>query len=112
MERMARSSVLISGLKGLGIEIAKNVILSGVKAVTLHDTQTVSVADLGSQFFLRESDIGTNRAVACFQRAAELNSYVNMRHETGVITEEMVKEHSVVVLSNSSLEEQLQVSEW
>ena len=112
MERMARSSVLISGLRGLGIEVAKNVILSGVKAVTLHDTQTVAVADLGSQFFLRESDVGTNRAVACFQRAAELNSYVNMRHETSVITEEMVKDHSVVVLTNSSMEEQLQVNEW
>ena len=112
MERMARSSVLISGLKGLGIEIAKNVILSGVKAVTLHDTEQVAVTDLGSQFFLRESDVGTNRAVACYQRAAELNSYVTMRHETGALTEEMVKDHSIVVLTNSSLEEQLRVNEW
>merc|ERR1719471_2588403 len=112
MERMARSSVLISGLKGLGIEIAKNVILSGVKAVTLHDTQPVTEADLGSQFFLREGDVGTNRAVACFKRAAELNSYVNMKHESSVITEDLVKEHSVVVLTNSSLEEQLKVNEW
>merc|ERR1711892_1275999 len=112
MERMSRSSVLVSGLKGLGIEVAKNVILSGVKAVTLHDTETVTMADLGAQFFLRESDIGTNRAVASFQRAAELNSYVSMRHETGQLTEEMVKEHSVVVLTNSSLEEQMRVNEW
>jgi len=112
MERMSRSSVLISGLKGLGIEVAKNVILSGVKSVTLHDTEVVSMADLGAQFFLRESDVGTNRAVASFQRAAELNSYVSMRHETGQLTEEMVKEHSVVVLTNSSLEEQLRVNEW
>jgi len=112
MERMSRSSVLISGLKGLGIEIAKNVILSGVKSVTLHDTDPVATADLGAQFFLREADVGTNRAVASFQRAAELNSYVSMRHETGPLSEEMVKEHSVVVLTNSSLEEQLRVNEW
>merc|ERR1711936_487212 len=112
MERMARSSVLVSGLKGLGIEVAKNVILSGVKAVTLHDTEEVTMADLGAQFFLRESDVGTNRAVASFQRAAELNSYVSMRHETGQLTEEMVKEHSVVVLTNSNMEEQLKVNEW
>ena len=112
MERMAKSSVLISGLKGLGIEVAKNVILSGVKSVTLHDTETVTMGDLGAQFFLREDDVGKNRAVACFQRAAELNTYVTMRHETGVLTEDLVKEHSVVVLTNSSLEEQLQVNEW
>jgi len=112
MERMSRSSVLVSGLKGLGIEIAKNVILSGVKAVTLHDTENVTVADLGAQFFLRETDIGTNRATASYQRAAELNSYVSMSHETGQLTEEMVKEHSVVVLTNSSMEEQIRVNEW
>ena len=76
MERMAKSSVLISGLKGLGIEVAKNVILSGVKAVTLHDTEAVTLADIGSQFFLRDADVGTNRAVACYKRTAELNSYV------------------------------------
>jgi len=111
MERMQNSSVLISGLRGLGIEIAKNVILSGVKAVTLHDTEQVEVADLGDQFFLRESDIGTNRAAATFQRATELNSYVTMRHESGPLTEDLVKEHAVIVLTNSSLAEQKRINE-
>jgi len=112
MERMAKSSVLICGMGGLGIEIAKNVILSGVKGVTLQDTATVTKADLGAQFFLREADVGTNRAAACFQRAAELNSYVAMRQETGPLTEDLIQEHSVVVLTNSSLAEQLQVNAW
>ena len=34
---MQKANILISGLGGLGIKIAKNVILSGVKSVTLHD---------------------------------------------------------------------------
>jgi len=111
MERMQNASVLISGLKGLGMEIAKNVILSGVKSVTLHDTEKVEVADLGSQFFLRESDIGANRAQATYQRATELNSYVAMRYETGAISEDLIKEHTVVVLTNSSLVEQKRINE-
>ena len=37
MERMQKASILISGLKGLGMEITKNVVLGGVKSVTLHD---------------------------------------------------------------------------
>jgi len=111
MERMQNSSILISGLKGLGIEIAKNVILSGVKSVTLHDQGTVEAADLGTQFFLRESDIGANRAAATFERAAELNSYVSMQHETGPLTEELLKRHSCVVLTGSSLKEQKWVNE-
>ena len=34
---------------GLGVEIAKNVILGGVKSVTIHDTKNTSYEDLSSQ---------------------------------------------------------------
>ena len=61
MRRMASSDVLISGLGGLGVEIAKNVILSGVKSVTLHDSIICKVEDLGSQFYLSHADIGKNK---------------------------------------------------
>eukprot|EP00088_Acartia_fossae_P034488 TRINITY_DN353_c0_g1_i1.p1 TRINITY_DN353_c0_g1~~TRINITY_DN353_c0_g1_i1.p1 ORF type:complete len:1113 (+),score=407.62 TRINITY_DN353_c0_g1_i1:244-3582(+) len=110
MEKMQKSNILISGMKGLGIEIAKNVILGGVKSVTIHDQGKVEISDLSSQFYLTEADIGKNRAEACFQKASELNTYVNMRMETGELSESLIKEHSVVVLTNSSLEEQRRVN--
>ena len=69
MQRMMGSSVLIIGLNGLGVEIAKNVVLGGVKSVTLHDNAPVQISDLGAQFFLREEDVGRRvgpaRVVAC-----------------------------------------------
>lgn len=49
MKRMQSSNVLISGLRGLGVEIAKNVILGGVKSVTLHDDGVAEWQDLSSQ---------------------------------------------------------------
>ena len=49
MKKMANSNVLISGMKGLGIEIAKNVVLGGVKSVTIHDTENATWYDLSSQ---------------------------------------------------------------
>ena len=49
MRRMQQSNVLISGMKGLGIEIAKNVVLGGVKSVTIHDEGNAEWADLSSQ---------------------------------------------------------------
>jgi ubiquitin-activating enzyme E1 len=58
MRRMASSDVLISGLGGLGVEISKNVILGGVKSVTLHDVEICQIHDLGSQFYLSQDDIG------------------------------------------------------
>ena len=49
MRRMQHSNVLISGMKGLGIEIAKNVVLGGVKSVTIHDDGNAEWLDLSSQ---------------------------------------------------------------
>jgi ubiquitin-activating enzyme E1 len=49
MKRMATSNILISGMGGLGVEIAKNIVLGGVKAVTVHDEAVTSWFDLSSQ---------------------------------------------------------------
>lgn len=54
MRRMASSDILLSGLNGIGVEIAKNVILGGVKSITLHDKAVCSVSlPLFSLFFSR-----------------------------------------------------------
>ncbi|XP_066591841.1 ubiquitin-like modifier-activating enzyme 1 [Prorops nasuta] len=111
MRRMATSDVLISGLGGLGVEISKNVILAGVKSVTLHDDALTTIADLGSQFYLAQSDIGKNRAEACYQRLSELNNYVPTQYHSGALTESFIKKFKVVVLTETSLDEQLRISE-
>lgn len=49
MHRMGTASVLIAGMGGLGVEIAKNVILSGVKSVTVQDEGDTVWTDLSSQ---------------------------------------------------------------
>uniref|UniRef100_A0A452I3T0 E1 ubiquitin-activating enzyme n=1 Tax=Gopherus agassizii TaxID=38772 RepID=A0A452I3T0_9SAUR len=109
MKRMQNASVLVSGLRGLGVEIAKNIILGGVKSVTLHDTEPAQWADLASQFYLREEDLGKNRAEVSQPRLAELNSYVPVSVHNGALTEEVLSPFQVVVLTNAPLEEQLRV---
>jgi ubiquitin-activating enzyme E1 len=111
MRRMATSDILISGLGGLGVEVAKNVILGGVKSVTLHDEAVCKVADLTSQFYLTESDIGKNRAEACLPQLSELNMYVPTTTYTDRLADDFIKQFRVVVLTNSSLEEQLRIAE-
>ncbi|CAH2048911.1 unnamed protein product, partial [Iphiclides podalirius] len=110
MRRMASSDVLISGLGGLGVEVAKNVILGGVKSVTLHDDRNCTIADLSSQFYLSESTIGQNRAVASCEQLAELNHYVPTTAYTGPLTEEFLKKFRVVVLTQASWAEQQRVA--
>lgn len=111
MRRMASSDVLISGLGGLGVEIAKNVILGGVKSVTLHDEKLTTITDLSSQFYLTEADIGKNRAETSCAQLSELNNYVPTRSYTGPLSDDYIKGFRVVVLTDASYDEQLRVSE-
>ncbi|KAK6625245.1 E1 ubiquitin-activating protein [Polyplax serrata] len=111
MRQMAKADVLISGLGGLGVEITKNVILGGVKSVTIHDDSVCKISDLSSQFYLSENSIGQNRAEACRDQLAELNNYVPVKSYTGQLTEQFLKNFRVVVLTCASLEEQERISE-
>jgi len=113
MRKMAQSTVLISGMRGLGVEIAKNVILGGVRSVALHDEGIAEFKDLSSQFYLSEADVAgnKNRAMACGEKLAELNSYVDTTVHTGPLTEEFILQYKVIVLAGCcSLEEQLRIS--
>ncbi|KAI0732993.1 ubiquitin activating enzyme [Fomitopsis betulina] len=116
MKRMAASNVLIVGVKGLGVEIAKNIVLAGVKSVTIYDPEPVEVQDLSSQFFLRQEDIGKPRADAAVARLSELNAYVPVRNLGGQpgkeITVDLVKGFQVVVLCGASLQKQLEINDW
>ncbi|KAG9057382.1 hypothetical protein FS842_007083 [Serendipita sp. 407] len=116
MKRMAASNVLIVGMQGLGVEIAKDLCLAGVKSVTIYDPDLVQLQDLNSQFFLRATDVGKPRAKATQPRLAELNAYVPVHVLPGTagqqITTTQLKEFQVVVLTNAPLSLQLQLNEW
>lgn len=76
MKKMSVAHVLVVGLKGLGVEIgeleaerldldwwlistaAKNVILAGVKSVTLYDKTPASISDLSAQVKIQISLFG------------------------------------------------------
>ncbi|KAG5356785.1 Ubiquitin-activating enzyme E1 1 [Yarrowia sp. E02] len=112
MKKMANSNVLIVGLQGLGIEIAKNIVLAGVKSLTLYDPGKTEISDLSAQFFLREDDVGKRRDEVSQPRLAELNAYVPVRVlASESLTEEELARFQVVVLTGASLEEQIRVNE-
>ncbi|KAL1416723.1 hypothetical protein MTO96_000673 [Rhipicephalus appendiculatus] len=110
MVRMAQSDVLISGLGGLGVEVAKNTIMAGVRSVTLHDEIVCTRVDLSSQYYLNEDNVGQNRAKACEEPLARLNEYVRVTVHTEPLNEEFLKRFNVVVLTETSLDEQQSIS--
>lgn len=111
MRKMQNSDILISGLGGVGVEIAKNIILGGVKSVTLHDQANCTIKDLSSQFYLNKSSIGHNRAECCIKQLSELNNYVTTSIYVGELTEDILSRFKVVVLTETSNKEQKRISE-
>lgn len=112
MRRMQNADVLISGLGGLGVEIAKNIILGGIKSLTLHDSNDCTVRDLSSQFYLNKCCIGRNRAESCIKQLSDLNNYVATNILTGDLSEDLIKNNfRVVVLTETSDREQKRIAE-
>lgn len=116
MNRMGKANVFISGMGGVGIEIAKNVALAGVRKLTIHDTQNTTYLDLSTQYYLSEDDIGKNRATVSFPKLSELNPYVQFSVDTRPFDEssdlEFLKEFTCVVLTQKSLEFQKKVNRF
>ena len=78
MSKLQNLKILIVGMRGLGIEIAKNIVLSGIKEVKILDKNFTLINDLGSNFFLSEENISKPRDISCLPKLKELNSYVNV----------------------------------
>ncbi|WVZ56606.1 hypothetical protein U9M48_007104 [Paspalum notatum var. saurae] len=112
MRRLFAANVLISGLNGLGAEIAKNLPLAGVKSVTLHDVGNVEMWDLSGNFFLSEDDIGKNRAVACVANLQELNNAVLISALTEELTVEHLTKFQAVVFTDISLEKAFEFDDY
>lgn len=79
MGKLIKMQVVIVGLKGLGVEVAKNLILAGPKSVSIFDPSITEMRDLGSNFYTEEKHVGkVSRADACLAKLQELNPYVKV----------------------------------
>ncbi|EOY34576.1 Ubiquitin-activating enzyme E1 1 isoform 2, partial [Theobroma cacao] len=112
MRLLFASNILISGMNGLGAEIAKNLILAGVKSVTLHDEGVVELWDLSSNFVFSENDVGKNRALASVQKLQELNNAVVISTLTTKLTKQQLSHFQAVVFTDISLEKAFEFDDY
>ena len=103
MGKLIQLKVLIIGMRGLGVEVAKNIILSGPKSVTIYDEIFASINDLSSNFYLSEADVGKKkRDEACLKKLQELNPYVTvslLRFEPNTNLIQKIHQFNVVVFT-------------
>lgn len=112
--RLRNSKILIAGVNGLGAEIAKNIILAGVKSVTFLDAKPVTELDFSSQFFVPREKRGQNRAESSLIRAQALNPMVDVNADTGILAqkdEEFFSKFDVVVILEAPQNEQIRIND-
>ena len=98
MEKISKSTILLSGLDGLGTEIAKCLVLGGIKKLLIHDKNKISMKDLASCYYYKELDIDKLRTETILEKLRGLNPYVEIN-----ISEDFSKdsqEVELVIISN------------
>lgn len=80
MKDIIKLNILIFGLRGLGVETSKNIILAGPKKLTIFDPNICTISDLSSNFYLTEEDVKNNmrRDEACINKLSMLNPFVSI----------------------------------
>jgi len=113
MSKLIKMRVLIVGLRGVGVEVAKNLILAGPGGVTLVDDHLTEMRDLGSNFFLRKEHVGKKaRAQACVGELQALNRLVDVRTHSGPVTKDLVRSHTAMIMCGASREDAIKWNEY
>jgi molybdopterin/thiamine biosynthesis adenylyltransferase len=75
---LKRSSVLILGIGGLGVEVAKNLAMAGIGRLVLVDLDTIEYSNLNRQILFIGAPEGSSKAVIAAQRLKELNPFISV----------------------------------
>lgn len=85
-EKLRAANVLLIGVRGLGSEIAKNILLSGINSLTILDDGKVTQAELLKNFLLDRNSEGQKIAKAILPKAQALNPLVKITADTETLS--------------------------
>ena len=109
MKKIMKLNILIYGMRGLGVEIAKNIVLAGPNQVTIYDPNISKINDLTSNFYLNKEDVKNKkrRDEAIIDKMKELNNHViikimegnNLLENIKSSLDDKEKKYDVIVIS-------------
>jgi len=101
MKDLTTLTVLIVGMRGLGLETAKNLVLLGIKQLDIYDPEKCLINDMGSNYYISIPDIedGKRRDEASLKELIKLNPYVNISIMEGDNIFSNLKKYNVVLIS-------------
>ena len=97
LEQTQSTVAYIQGLGACGIEIVKNIVLSGVREVTINDDRICKTKDLGLNPYLREAHVKAEMTIAdaVIESLRGLNPTCNIKIHKGLLKKEEVEEYDI-----------------
>jgi ubiquitin-like 1-activating enzyme E1 B len=100
--KIRSAKILCVGAGGIGCEVLKNLVLSGVGAVDLIDLDTIDVSNLNRQFLFRKQHVGQSKALVAAEVAGAFNKDVEINAFHGNVKEtrfgiDYIKKFNVVL---------------
>ncbi len=109
---LQNSSLLVIGMDGIGVEIAKNAVLAGIRSVIIVDDTICSERDMGSNFYITNENVQKKdtRANASVKSLSELNPYVKVAvapfsYEKLVASPNVTNGYFVIVMTIGTFEQ-------
>jgi ubiquitin-activating enzyme E1 len=98
-KKISKLKILIIGMRGYGVEIAKNIILSNPRQVSIFDNNISKINDLTSNFLITEEDVKNKkrRDEACLKGLCELNPSTKVIIENNY--QNKIKEFDIVIMT-------------
>ncbi|KAI6652784.1 Enzyme subunit 1 [Oopsacas minuta] len=114
-KRLRSARVLVSGVCGLGAEIIKNLVLAGVKSVTILDHESYDPESVsGAGFLLYHGETGENIAKVAVTRCQELNPMVSVEAQQDRLdtkSNEFFSQFDIVCVTNANKSELIRVNQ-
>jgi ubiquitin-activating enzyme E1 len=106
MKCIMKANIIVSGMTGVGVEVAKCLILYGCNSVILHDTGIVRIKDLSSNYYVSKNDLTKNRAEVVHKKLSQLNSYVKVSIQTEINLDDI----NVLIVCDQFAQSQIQLN--
>ena len=111
MDKVINIKILVIGLRGLGIEIAKNLILAGLKEVSISDKNMCRINDLTANFYLDERDVNKKTLEeSCIKKLKALKPYIDVNIHEGLFKKDIKKFNLIIITEIMPLEELYEIN--
>merc|ERR1711997_107801 len=114
-KRLRSSRLLVAGMRGLGNEVAKNLVLAGINSMTILDHENLTKEDNVSSFLAPPDQVGKNRAQASLERLQQRNPMVEITADKDNLDakeKDFFSNFDVVIITNYPKDVTLKVNNY